>query len=310
MAAFGYLYATIHPWVFFAFISTFVGCARDVADDGNLPFLRWTSLNVGSGLAPAETNIIETSDNRIFLVDVGSRQKSEVVDFLSAKNIKTIDAVIISHAHADHYSGLPSILSGGISVKKVYANIPNREVCDSEIPWGCSFEKYKALLDRCRKAGAKVEPLHTGDVLPISKDAYLDVLYSYDGTDAPVGRTDINDTSIILKLVVGKKSVLFPGDLNAPLGGWLAEQSDNKLKADILKIPHHGTEGFAPNSFLNWVSPTYAIIPSPKALYLSDRSSRIREWIRVNNIPTKVTGVTGNASVLIFRDRIDWSGVN
>ena len=58
---------------------------------------------------------------------------------------------------------------------------------------------------------------------------------------------------------------------------YITRQNANvPLKADILKAPHHGTEVLAENEFFETVRPSVMVVPSPKALWLSERSRRVR----------------------------------
>jgi beta-lactamase superfamily II metal-dependent hydrolase len=80
------------------------------------------------------------------------------------------------------------------------------------------------------------------------------------------------------------------------MGSFLA-RSDFDLRADLLKVPHHGTEGCAPNEFFARVNPKAALVPSPKALWLSLRSKRIRDYFSAHSIPTYVSGIDGDVTV-------------
>jgi competence protein ComEC len=124
----------------------------------------------------------------------------------------------------------------------------------------------------------------------------LKILYAFDGVNTPVGRTDINDMSYIMLLKHGLSSALFTGDLNAKLGAYLAKEGKD-LKADILKFPHHGAEGAAPDSFFAAVAPKDVLVPSPALLWCSSRSARMKSWVEARKIPTYVNGFSGHVNV-------------
>ena len=98
-----------------------------------------------------------------------------------------------------------------------------------------------------------------------------------------------------MMLEQNNRKILFTGDLNRKLGGWLAKS--NEIHADILKVPHHGTEGLAPNSFFNAVAPKYALVPSTQQLWCSKRSSRVRSWFKSRKTPVFVNGFHGHVTV-------------
>ncbi|MBU4357605.1 MAG: hypothetical protein KKD99_13775 [Proteobacteria bacterium] len=139
----------------------------------------------------------------------------------------------------------------------------------------------------------------------------MKVLYAFDGDHTPVGETDINDMSAVMMLTCGKTKVLFTGDLNAPIGRYIVKNRDTiPIQADILKAPHHGTEGTVDNDFFKAVNPAVIVVPAPAVLWLSDRSKRIRELTHdkrclVNGSDGDITvrinaSVTGNPPYAIF----------
>ena len=103
--------------------------------------------------------------------------------------------------------------------------------------------------------------------------------------------------SVIAMLYHGKNKILFTGDLNKKLGGWIAKNAKD-IHADILKFPHHGTEGFAPNSFFAAVNPKVVLVPGPKGLWCSKRSKRARELVDKNIYQAYVNGFNGNVEVV------------
>lgn len=106
-----------------------------------------------------------------------------------------------------------------------------------------------------------------------------------------------------MSLRKGKTRALFTGDLNHKLGAYLANSSDFDLEASLLKVPHHGTEGLAPDSFFARVSPKAAFVPAPCGLWQSARSKRPREWFLSRGIPTYVTGEVGSVTVDMLPSR-------
>ena len=138
-----------------------------------------------------------------------------------------------------------------------------------------------------------------GMAFELGGKAKISILYAFDGVNTPVGKTDVNDMSFIMMLEHGEHRVLFTGDLNNKIGGWLAAEAEN-IQADILKVPHHGTESAAPNVFFEKVAPSFALVPAPEHLWLSERSARIRSWFTDNAIPVYVNGINGNIQVVFL----------
>lgn len=260
--------------------------------------LVWTMINVNYAPQQGDAHLIQTDTGKNILIDTGHYWAAEnvMIPYLQSKGVKALDQVFISHPHKDHYAGLLAIVKKGIKIKEVFFNLPDRAVCDVEIPWGCDYAEILNYHQTLKSSGVKVSEATAGMVLKIGSDASLEVLYAYDGVNTPVGQTDINDMSLIMKLRNGTQTALFTGDLNNKIGEYLAQEGKN-LKANILKLPHHGTEGAAPDSFFEAVSPQVAMVPSPALLWCSARSARMKTWFEGRQIPTYVNGFAGHVIV-------------
>jgi competence protein ComEC len=265
--------------------------------------LNWTMINVNYAPQQGDAHLIQTDMGKNILIDTGHYWVAEniMIPYLQAKGVKRLDQVFISHPHKDHYAGLVAVINMGIKIKEVFFNLPDKGVCDVEIPWGCDYAEILSYHQTLKSSGVKVSEATAGMVFKIGSDASLEVLYAYDGVNTPVGRTDINDMSLIMKLRNGTQTALFTGDLNNKMGEYLAKEGKN-LKANILKLPHHGTEGAAPDSFFEAVSPQVAMVPSPALLWCSERSRRMKTWFEGRKIPAYVNGFAGHVIVKMQKD--------
>lgn len=267
--------------------------------------VEWVMVNENYGLQQADAHFIKVKNGKTILIDVGheATARHSLLPFLDKKGVTKIDVIFISHPHKDHYGGLTALLEGDISIGTVYFNVPDKDICDKEIPWGCDYKDithiHKTLIER----NIEVLSAHPDDKLDLGNNTSIEVLYAFDGVNTPVGKTGVNDLSLIMMLYHKEYKFLFTGDLNHKIGEYLAETSD-KLKATILKVPHHGTEGLAPNEFFEKVSPKYVLVPSPKHLWFSERSQRPRKWFSDKQIPTFVNGISGDVSVKIVGDEL------
>ncbi len=266
---------------------------------------RWVMLDVTPKESQADCHLITFPDGRHVLIDAGEGGDApgQMLHLLKAAGVARLSLVIISHFHWDHFGRLPDLIESGIIVDRVAVNVPDKRSADSERPWGCDWEQVQEVLAGLRERKIPYFIPAAGDrlleiKLPDGVTAGIDVLALYDGYNTPIGQTDVNDTSIILRLFHGKTRALFTGDLNHPMGAYLAE-SELDLRADLVKVPHHGTEGAAPNSFFNRVHPRAALVPSPKKLWTTVRSKRIRNYFHDREIPVYVSGDRGNVTVTL-----------
>ena len=260
--------------------------------------LTWTMINVNDSPQQGDAHLIQASKGRNILIDTGHLDpaRKALVPYLKSKGIKKIDTVFITHPHKDHYLGLLAILESGIPIETVYMNDIGRKECEAEMPLACDFEEilsYRTMLKNNRVA---VHEAKAGMVFDLGLGGSLKILYAFDGVNTPVGRTDINDMSYIMLLRHGFNSALFTGDLNAKLGEFLAKESKN-LKVDILKFPHHGAEGAAPDAFFAAAAPKDVLVPSPALLWCTPRSARMKNWVESRKIPTYVNGFSGHVTV-------------
>jgi len=264
------------------------------------PDFEWIMVDVNYSAQQADAHFIKVKNGKTILIDAGHRKtaKKSLLPFLKERSVSELDIVFISHPHVDHYGGLDILLNNGIKIKEVYFNIPDRTVCDREIPWGCDYKDVLKLHKKLKSNGVIVKTAKAGQKYSLGRDTWIDLLYAFDGVDTPVGKTDVNDLSLIMMLHHNQYKFLFTGDLNHKIGTYLAKTAED-ISADILKVPHHGTEAVAPNSFFKKVDPEYALVPAPKQLWLGNRSQRIRNWFSQNNIPVYVNGISGNISVTV-----------
>lgn len=290
-----------HVKISFLVIGLLICCQFD-AHAG--PSVMYTMINVSSHNLVGDAHLIQFANGHVYVIDTGNEGESggkKLVSYLKKARIEKIDKLFISHAHRDHYGGLIDLLNSSIVLHEIYFNLPDKEACDQERPWGCDYDHVMNVRRFIQTKRIKLKAMHTGDVYQPKEDAKLQVLFVQKGWHPSLGKTDINDTSAVMKLTHGNQSVLFTGDLNWKVGDYLAGRAFD-LKADIFKVPHHGTESAASNYFFKAVQSKVALVPSLASVWLGDRSRRIREYFHSNNIPVYISGVSGDVSLSILKD--------
>ncbi len=280
---------------FAAVALAFFGLRGPLPERTPVPLVAWTMLAVNDATPQqADAHLLRTGGATL-LIDAGA-VGGPLVALLKKYGVKRIDIVLISHPHKDHYGGLWALFDSDVSVGRVVMNFPSKKSCDVELPWGCDYADLEKLGALMVAKGISHEKSSTGDLLFREGLVTLQTLYAHDGASPPVGVTDINDQSLIVRLQAGPHRALFTGDLNDVLGRYLAQHVPD-LEADILKVPHHGTEGVAPNEFFARVAASLALVPAPTTLWHSDRSKRIRDYFAQAAVPAMVSGELGDVTV-------------
>jgi len=180
-------------------------------------------------------------DGHFLLIDGGNvADSSLVVSYLQKQGVEKLDAVVCSHAHEDHVGGLPGVLAV-FPTDAVYS--PTRTY---------SSQCFDDFLYYADQQGLTVQIPTPGDTLSLG-DARITIL-------GPVAQyAETNDTSIVLKAVYGQTSFLFTGDMEIAAETDLLDAGMD-VKADVLKVGHHGSNTSTGYRFLYEVDPDYAVI--------------------------------------------------
>ena len=175
------------------------------------------------------------------LIDGGNIGDGQmVISYLQNMGVEELKAVVCTHAHEDHVGGLPSVLAV-YPVKQVFA--PTKTYASKV------FDDFLYYTDQQRLEVTIPAP---GDEMTLGQAqiTVLGPLKSY---------AETNDTSIVMKVVFGETSFLFTGDMEVLAENDLLENGTD-LKADVLKVGHHGSDTSTGYRFLYEVDPTYAVI--------------------------------------------------
>lgn len=193
--------------------------------------LHATVLDVGQGLAV----VIETA-NHTLVYDTGPRfpsgfnTGSEVVlPYLRARNITHIDAVMVSHNDSDHAGGIHALLDAGVVRTLI---VSNRKDLYPQVS-----AKFCRSGDEWQWDGVTFRVLHPTNVWQSNK----------------------NNRSCVLQIVHPKGKILLTGDIEASVEALLVKQFGDKLRSDVLVVPHHGSNSSSSRRFLASVRPQTAV---------------------------------------------------
>ena len=198
-------------------------------------------FDVGQG----DAALIKTPQGQTVLIDGGPdtaiiSKIDQIIPFYKRR----IDAVILTHPHSDHLSGLLAVVDS-YEIKTFYL---------TGVIYGTP--EYNELLTKLKENKIPVKSVVAGDRLMLSGGVELDFLFPYSSLQEKTVE-NINNSSIVTRLSWDKSSALFMGDLEKE-----AQPGLNKelLKSNLLKVSHHCSADAISRSFIGSVSPKYAVI--------------------------------------------------
>jgi len=180
---------------------------------------------------------VELKNNRVTTAEI-----NRVLGYLREYDITHLDYLVATHPHADHIGAMAAVINEMDSIGEIL--MPDATSTSD------TFKNYLKAIEEKDVPMTIPEP---GDVFMLG-EARMQVL-------APSSPTysDVNDYSIVLRVEFGSKTFLLTGDAEAKSE---REQLDSglSLKADVLKVGHHGSRTSSSQAYLNAVDPIYAII--------------------------------------------------
>ncbi|NLM75491.1 MAG: MBL fold metallo-hydrolase [Clostridiaceae bacterium] len=220
-------------------------------------------------------SILIIQNNSTMLIDAGNNADSDLVtQYIKSKGITKLDYVIGTHPHEDHIGGLDAVINnfdiGTVIMPKVAANTRTFE------------DVVNAIKNKDLKVTAPV-PLDEYDL----GDAKFVIL-------APNSDNyeDLNDYSIVVKLTFGNNSFIFTGDAEAVSENEILSKGYN-IKADVLKVGHHGSRSSTTENFLRKISPDYAVISVGKDNNYGHPSQEVLNLLKKENISVYRTDERG-----------------
>jgi len=202
-------------------------------------------FDVGQG----DSIFIETPYRQQIVIDGGP--SSAILEKLGQKMPfwdRTIDLIILTHPEKDHLTGLLDVLKR-YKVENILWTGVVRDTAE--------YKEWEKLI---KEEGAKIflTPLTPDVERRLTSGVELEILSPLDNLEGKILK-DSNDTSIVAKLIFGRVSFLFTGDITKSVEKELVDRGAD-IDSDVLKAAHHGSKTSTSKEFVAAVSPEIAVI--------------------------------------------------
>lgn len=206
-----------------------------------------TFASVGQG----DAALIISPTGKTVLIDGGPPEGSErLLQVLQKRKVSSIDLVVLTHPHLDHLGGLTPVVR----------SVPVRMFLDAGFP--STSPPYTALLQLLSERGVAVKNATLGRNIDLGDGATLTLL----GPPSPFltnTRSDVNANSVVARLQWRGRTALFTGDSEPEAERAMLERNaktPGQLRAELLKVAHHGGRYSSTEPFLRMVAPRLAVI--------------------------------------------------
>ncbi len=255
-------------------------------------------VDVGQG----DCTYLKTPSGKNILIDGGGNSDKEKYDvgkkvllpYLLDRRVKKLDYIIVSHFDADHAQGLEAVIQN-IKVKNI---IVCKQASDSAL--------YKEIIKLCKKKNVNIITVKRGQTIKIDKYVHFEILHP-GNIMLDDGKGGLNANAIVAKMYCTIKNktttIMFTGDIEEKAEEELVKIYGDKLKADILKVAHHGSKTSSIAEFLKCVSPKIALIGVGKDNTFGHPNSGVLS--RLENINAKIyrTDKLGEITVTISKNK-------
>ena len=191
-------------------------------------------------------SILVECDGEYMLIDAGENNKGQLVtDYIKNRGITNLNYVIGTHPHSDHIGGLDTVIES-MNIDKVI--MPNKST---------NTKTFEDVLIAVKNKGLKITAAMAGDTYKLGGGEFTilspDKDYGY----------ELNNCSAVIKLTYGNTNFILTGDAEKEVEKSLCNANID-LKADVVKLGHHGSSTSSCEEFLKAVEPTYGVISCGK----------------------------------------------
>lgn len=235
-------------------------------------------LDVGQ----SDCTIIKSGDMTL-MIDAGTNNANfKIKESIKTLKIETIDYLVLTHPHEDHIGSASEVID--------YCTVKNVIMPKLSAENMVTTYSYESLLEAIAEHNINAIAAQPGYEFDLG-DATVKIL-------APMEQDEnLNNISVVLKVVYGETSFMFQGDAEKKVENALIK-TEYDLSADILKVGHHGSNSSSVDKYLKAVSPKAAIISCGADNNYGHPHDEVLERLENNNIDYYITTLSGNITAV------------
>jgi competence protein ComEC len=250
-----------------------------------------TVIDVGQG----DAILMEFPNGKHVLVDSGpisqrfNSGEKIVVPLLKRMGISKIDYLVITHPHSDHIGGAKSVVKS-LRVDSLFMG-----------SFDSTNQEVRNLLKCAQTRNVGLKEIYTGSQIFIDQNVRVYALHPAQSMSA---EKNLNNSSVVLKILYGNESILTVGDAEIPAEQTMIKRYGKMLSSTVLKVGHHGSITSSGEEFLQAVHPAMALISVGNHNRFRDPSHFTLQRFKAHSIAINRTDKSG--AIIIESDGNQW----
>ena len=257
--------------------------------------MRINFIDVGQG----DSCLIRYKGTNIMIDSGGSLSKNKdgksydigenvLNNYLLNRGITRLDYIMASHFDEDHSQGFVFLLKN-MKVKNV--------IISEQYKTSSIYEQFKQI---CKNQNIQIIYVRSGDEIRI-KDLAFKILYPK-SKENQISENPLNNNAIVCMVKYKNRRILFTGDIEKVAENEMVKEYTNGLKADILKVGHHGSKTSTTKEFLDLINPSVALIGVGQNNKFGHPNEDVIKRLEEKNIQIYRTDEMGEISVIIDKN--------
>ena len=257
--------------------------------------MRINFIDVGQG----DSCLIRYKGTNIMIDSGGSLSKNKdgksydigenvLNNYLLNRGITRLDYIMASHFDEDHSQGFIFLLKN-MKVKNV--------IISEQYKTSSIYEQFKQI---CKKQNIQIIYVKSGDEIRI-KDLAFKILHPK-SKENQISENPLNNNAIVCMVRYKNRRILFTGDIEKVAENEMVKEYTNGLKADILKVGHHGSKTSTTKEFLDLINPSVALIGVGQNNKFGHPNEDVIKRLEEKNIQIYRTDEMGEISVIIDKN--------